>query len=392
MTHRQLKAGYFALEGMNSFATVHFFYYFYFFMQHRFGFGNEANLTLAAVNGLIYMVGSWYGGKFAQRYGYFTALKCGFGIMMTGLLIGSQVHSAAAEVVVLGIVVLGQCSTWPTLEALVSEGEPPAGVQHMVGIYNIVWAGTGAVSYFIGGAILEHFGFKVLFYLPLSIQLCQMLLTFWLEAHARHLAVDANETESNSEPVEMDVRPIAKAKMFLRMAWMTNPFAYISINTLVAVMPGVASKMHLSTMAAGFCCSLWCFARLGAFVTLWRWNGWHYRFSWLLAAYIALVGSFITILVAPNLYLLIAGQILFGIAAGLIYYSSLFYSMDLSDTKGEHGGIHEAAIGIGNFAGPAVGAASLHFLPQYANSSAFAVGGLMLLGLGGLLAIRRTGR
>ena len=144
-------------------------------------------------------------------------------------------------------------------------------------------------------------------------------------------------------------------------------------------------------MIAGFCCSLWCFARLGAFFVLWRWNGWHYRFRWLLIAYLALVGAFAAILMAPNLAVLVLAQLVFGSVVGLIYYSSLFYSMDLGDTKGEHGGIHEAAIGLGNFAGPAVGAASLHFLPQYANSGAFAVSGLLLLGLGGLLAIWRKG-
>ena len=72
-------------------------------------------------------------------------------------------------------------------------------------------------------------------------------------------------------------------------------------------------------------------------------------------------------------------QIFFGVAIGLIYYSSLFYSMDASEAKGEHGGIHEAAIGVGNCIGPAVGAASLQFLPQYANSGAIAVSALLLL-------------
>jgi hypothetical protein len=62
--------------------------------------------------------------------------------------------------------------------------------------------------------------------------------------------------------------------------------------------------------------------------------------------------------------------------------------MDASDAKGEHGGIHEAAIGLGNCAGPAVGAASLYFLPQYANSGVFAVSSLLLLGLAGLLSIQ----
>jgi hypothetical protein len=66
--------------------------------------------------------------------------------------------------------------------------------------------------------------------------------------------------------------------------------------------------------------------------------------------------------------------------------------MDTSDTKGEHGGIHEAAIGIGNCIGPGVGAASLQFLPQYANSGALAVSGLLLCGFAGLLVIWKNAR
>jgi hypothetical protein len=61
--------------------------------------------------------------------------------------------------------------------------------------------------------------------------------------------------------------------------------------------------------------------------------------------------------------------------------------MDIGDTKGEHGGIHEAVIGLGNCAGPAVGAGTLYFLPQYASSGTLAVTVLLLSGLGGLLAI-----
>ena len=175
------------------------------------------------------------------------------------------------------------------------------------------------------------------------------------------------------------------------MAWLANPFAYIAINTLVAVMPGVAGKLGLSTMAAGFCCSIWCFARLGAFCFLWNWSGWHYRFRWLLAAYLALAGMFAVLLLAPNLAVLVLAQIVFGGAVGLIYYSSLYYSMDSTENRGEHGGIHEAAIGLGNFAGPAVGAISLHFFPEYANSAAGAVSTLLAFGLAGLIVIWRKG-
>jgi hypothetical protein len=66
--------------------------------------------------------------------------------------------------------------------------------------------------------------------------------------------------------------------------------------------------------------------------------------------------------------------------------------MDASEIKSEHGGIHEAAIGAGNFIGPAVGAASLQWMPQYAGSGAVAVSGLLLLGFGALLAIWKTAK
>ena len=153
--------------------------------------------------------------------------------------------------------------------------------------------------------------------------------------------------------------------------------------------PSLAKDLKLSPMFAGFFCSVWLFVRIGAFALLWLWPGWHYRFRWLVGAYAAMVMSFALILLVGQLPLLIAAQFVFGLAVSLIYYSSLFYSMDLSETKSEHGGFHEAAIGAGSCAGPAIGAAALHFFPDAPGSSAWAVSGMLLLGLGGLAWLRR---
>lgn len=390
MFSRSIKNGVFILEGLNSFAVTYYFYYFYFFTQKKFGFDNKANLILAAVAGLVYVPAAIFGGRFAQRAGYFTALKLGIAIMIGCLSLGWWfVDSAAGHIAVMLVTTLGMCFTWPTLEALVSEGETYDGLQRNVGLYNVVWCGTGAVAYFSGGAMLDRLGLDSMFYVPLAILTVQLALTFWLhtKAHAAFAAANQVVADKTSPP---HPHPPERAKAFLRMAWLANPFSYIAINTLIAVMPGVAQRLGLSTTMAGVYCSLWCFARLGAFFGLWFWPGWHYRFRWLLASYLALIATFAVILMVPNLAVVVAAQIILGIALGLIYYSSLFYSMDVGDTKGEHGGIHEAAIGLGNFVGPAVGAASLHFLPQHANSGAIAVSVLLLGGLAGLLGIWRT--
>jgi predicted MFS family arabinose efflux permease len=407
MYSRRLKVGYFILEGLNSAATVYYLYYVYFYMEKAFGYGNKANLCLAALNGGTYALLAWGGGRFAQRFGYFNALKIGFCIMVAALGVGSQLQSAAGQIGVMVTVVAGMCFIWPTLEALVSEGEPRAGLQQMVGIYNTIWAGTGAVAYFTGGAMLDRLGLRSLFYVPMALLTAELALTFWLADRVRrsrersgglgagHPNLDATGIlgpAAAAPPVEIHPHSPARTRSFLRMAWLANPFAYIGINTLIALMPGMARRLELSATLAGVWGSLWCFSRLGTFVGLWLWPGWHYRFRWLLAAYLGLVCSFITVLLAPNLPVLAAAQIVFGGAVGLIYYSSLFYSMDTSDTKGEHGGIHESVIGLGNCAGPALGAAALQFLPQYAHSGALAVTLLLLCGLGGLTAIWRSGR
>jgi predicted MFS family arabinose efflux permease len=404
-SRRQLKTWYFILEGLNSFGTVYYCYYLYFYMEKVFGFGNRANLSLAALNGFICIFAAWWGGKFAQRFGNFTALKLGFFTMAAALTCGMFVQSVRGQIVVMAVMLIGMCFTWPTLEAMASEGETSAGIQKMVGLYNVVWAGTGALADFTGGMMLDKVGLKSIFYVPATIFFIQLAITFWLarrggasvpasrtigENAGSSVARGATSKGQDTRPTaELNPRPIARAKWFLRMAWLANPFAYIALNTVIAVVPGVANRLGLSATLAGFCCSVWCFARFAAFFGLWAWSGWHYRFRWLLTAYVALLGTFALIVMAPNLAVLVVAQIVFGGALGLIYYSSLFYSMDLSETKSEHGGIHEAAIGFGNFAGPAVAAGSLYFLPQYASSGVLGVCVLLLGGLAGLFAMNR---
>jgi len=374
----------YTIEGLNSFGTVLYFTYLYFLLHGKYGFGDMANLAVAALLGLIYAVAAWQGGKFGQRHGHFAALKLGFGLMAASYLVASQLPTAAGQILGAALVSVGMCFTWPVLEALISEGETPAHIPHAVGIYNITWAWTNAVALFIGGTLIEKFGYACIYWLPFGIALMQLALTFWLEK------IQVPPAKGGSAPPPDPNRPSpARAKNFRQLAWLANPFAYIAINTLIAVLPGVAAKFHLTPMFAGFACSLWGFTRLLTFIALWRWPGWHYRFGWLAAAYALLTVSFALILIAPVLAVVLAAQVFFGAAIGLIYYSSLFYSMDASDTKSEHGGIHEAAIGLGNCLGPAAGATALWLAPQNVNGGAWAVIGLLAVGMGGLLWVRK---
>jgi len=281
--------------------------------------------------------------------------------------------------------------TWPALEAVTTAHVPPSRVPHLVGIYNCTWSGATAFAYFTGGALYESLGSVAVFWIPAALFFAQFLASLWLRGQeARAVAALGPQTPERSGIPHPEAaalgQPVPPAT-FLRLAWVASPFSYVAIYTVLPVMPGLAQRLGLSPTETGVFCSVWMFARMAAFIGLWGWTGWHYRFRWLLLANLVLVVSFAGILLAPSLPILIGAQAAFGLAIGLIYYSSLFYSMDAGAARAEHGGIHEAVIGLGSFVGPAVGAAALMLWPAQVSAGAVAVSGVLTCGVGVLVTI-----
>lgn len=391
----RVQTGAFILEGLNSLATSWYFYYIYFFLAGRFGFGARENLLFGVAHGVIYVVGSFAGGRLGQRYGYLGTARVGFIGMGVAFLAGALIEArpgagaglVAGQVLVMLLATVSVCLTWANLEALVSEGQGGAPLQRNLGIYNLVWAGGNAVAFFTGGALIERLGYGVIFWLPAAL-----MAVIWIIATILGRGGVARQA---GRPLHGPVAPAAERRQadatpraFLRMAWLANPCAYIAISAATPVIPSLAARFELGTAAAGAFASIWFFVRFIVFGVLWRWSGWHYRFRWLAAAYLALIAGFLGIFTLPTLVAVAVAQVVFGAGVGLIYYSSLFYSMDVGDTKGEHGGIHEAALGAGILVGPLIGAAAQSLRPGSFTAPAWAVAAALVGGLAGLWWLR----
>jgi len=80
---------------------------------------------------------------------------------------------------------------------------------------------------------------------------------------------------------------------------------------------------------------------------------------------------------APSLALHLLAQIVFGLSIGLLYQSSLFYSMAGSEEKGTHGGFHESFIGLGLATGASLAFVGDRIAPQHPALSVLLVWGLM---------------
>ncbi len=415
MYPRSVRIGIFALEGLNAFAMAMYLNYLFFIMRQRFGFDNLENLTLAAVSGFLYMAGSWQGGKFGQRQGYFTALRTGFALMAASLFSGLFVRTVPGHYCVLAGYTLGASLTWPAMEAILSEKASSARIQNMVGIYNLVWSVTSAFAVLSGGVLLEWAGPRGFFAIPATVNLLQFVLAGRLAdmasaafSGAPENAADGPEAAHSAAAAaprpRSPVRPAASTvspKTFMKMAWVANPLSYVAINSLIPVIPRIAAELDLSAAQAGPVGSVWFFTRSAAFFVLWRWTRWHYRFGWLLGSFLAMVVCYWAIQLVPlapnlpyalRLGVLVGAQVVFGASIGLSYYSSLFYSLEVGETKGEHGGFHEAALGSGLFVGPLLGAGALHLFPAHPASAAWAVSALLALGALALLGLHERAK
>lgn len=378
------RAPYYLIEFINCYASIYYSNFLFFYLKQNFGFSDAGNLFTAAFGGLVYVAAAWSGGRYAERRGCMNALNKGYFIMTAALVIGFFISVSWVQVVVYAIWTAGVCFVWPSLEALISE-KADRRLADVVGMYNVTWAAGGAIAYFTTGWLLETLGMKSLFWLPAVLIVLQWAMLPFSERWCRPLNDEIDVRSRNDQLF----KPIGVSTLFLRLAWFANPFSYIAINTVIPLIPFIADKLGMSTAAAGMICSFWMFARLFSFAALWRWTKWHYRFSWLAGSFLSMIASFFGFLTSPSIPLLILSEAAFGAAIGLIYYSSLYYSLNASDKRSTNAGIHEAVIGAGLFAGPAVGAAALYLAPAASAAGAWSVGGVLCAGFTALLLLKR---
>ena len=239
------------LEGTNAFAASYYFNYLMFLLQQDHGFSNLNNLTLGAVHGFLYVGASWFAGRFGQRHGYFTSLRIGFGGMGAGVALGWLFPGTIGQIGALLLWTLAMCFTWPMLEALASEREPKDRLPNRIGLYNVIWASTAGLAYFVGGSLFQRLGKESLYWLPLIIHALQWMSLGWLERrHAQNAAMETHPSTAAQITAETAKGDPRITQVFQKLAWIGNPFAYMGMNTIIAVVPSIAEHAGLGIEAA----------------------------------------------------------------------------------------------------------------------------------------------
>jgi MFS family permease len=295
-----------------------------------------------------------------------------------------------APVAVAGMIVVYAASVslfWPPVSSLVSVTGPPAGMSRRLGVYNLVWSGTSAVSIALTGLLIEHLPIG-LFVIPAAMHVANLAIVLTQVRDPNERDLPATTASLEPEPELLRLRTLA-----LWLSRIALPGTLILIGSLWAMFPVLPSVRDLEPSIKTLVTSVFVMMRFVMFGVLAFTVAWHSRPRLLLGASIATLVAYLGITIRPtdlfgdaanvpmwvDLVSLILWQIVAGACLGLVYAASLYFGMVLSKGSTEHGGYHESLIGLGGVIGPGVAAAVQWQFPDDLRASITSVAVLLTM-------------
>ncbi len=362
------------LTFLESFATICVERGVYFFARDRLGFTRTDNLWLALAFGVAYATGALCSHRISLRLKEKRLLVATLCVQFAGHVILVGFSGVPAMLFVFSTLLgLANGMKWPIIESYVSAGQDVADTAKAVGRFNVAWATSVPLALAAAGPLIDHWP-AGLFLLPAMLNLCALGLTRPLRLSPLHLPHD--------HPARPAPEKLRRWKSLLTASRWMMLASYSALWVLAALMPRVFDDLGCSVSAGTALSGLLDAMRLLAFLVLGATAAWHGRPGMIVAAMIVLPGAFFLILFGGSLPAVLAGEVLFGLAGGAIYYGALYYAMVVANASVDAGGAHEGLIGAGFALGPAAGLAGVALAGALGNET-----GGMLLGIGPLFAV-----
>lgn len=338
---------------LESFSTILVERGVYFYSDSQLGFSSVHNLWLALGIGAFYAIGAMLSHRLTVRLGeraLLLALMLGHLICHVALF---QTTWSPAFFTINFLLALFTGMKWPVIESYISAGLTPRESSRAIGSFNISWSVAVPLSLLLTGQMLQTTEMAPrMFLVAAAINVLTMLLMIGLEKHPVHLPLDHPERLSPEEVTQQRALMIGSRWSMLS--------SYLLLFILVPLLPEIfGERLQLDVAWATTLAAMMDAPRALSFIVLSRTQRWHNRADMLMAAVLGLPIGFFMVLLGPNLATVLAGEMVFGLCAGLVYYSALYYALVIKNASVDAGGEHEGLIGLGFALGPAAGLVSM---------------------------------
>jgi len=318
----------------------------FFLTAGHYGFSPARNLVLGAVMGGVYAVAALGAGILVRRF----SASSSRAVLMAALAAWTvaavlPLTAVRSEAVLWPAALLGAAAsavTWPIVESYLSAGRHGADMRAAIGRFNITWTPATALALLLM-PIVSQAGALAPLVLSAAGSVAALAATFALPPHP-----GVHEPETAQAAVGREYTQLMRAASWLL------PMAYVLCSVMSPLLPHRLAAVGAGSTGA-FVAGLWMVARFATLLTMWRTGFWHGRWATLAAGGGALALGLAVILLAPSLFGLATGLVIFGVGMGLTYYAAIYYSLAVGHAAVDAGGSFEALIGVGYFAGPLLG-------------------------------------
>lgn len=300
------------------------------------------------VPSLFVLAGSWLGGRWSDRFGRRKILTLSMVLPMSGIILFFFCRSEYSYFIP-AILYWGTIAMyWPAIEGAMSDGQTSRQIKRASGVFSSSWM-LGLVI----GPITAGWLYKQNHYLPFAACLVILAVVFLLLNLPRSLEI-APWCSGRKLEHEENVS-YSRRSLLLQLAFIGNMTTYFMLSALRALLPEYATPRGITGIEYGL---LQASTVLGMVLTIWLlmvWHRWHYSLPWLIATQVLAVAALLWFSFTDSYGLMLFLGFILGFPAGVTYYSSIYYGMEISENKGAHGGNHETIIAVGKVTGPLLG-------------------------------------
>jgi Na+/melibiose symporter-like transporter len=389
------------LTFVESLATLFFENGVYFYTHERLAFGERANLALAVVFGLTYVLGALGSHVLSARLGERRTLAITIFVQLLGMMVMTIPGFSAASttgVVFAMSMVMGLLNgiKWPVVESYIGAGRTGSAQAAAVGRFNVSWSLSAPVALLVIGPLIaaqlpgplaKLTPGSALFLAGVAASAVSLFLLIRLPARVTHTAADHPQ-----HPAEDRVR---RFRALLASSRWSMFVSYAMMFVILPLAPSIFAALGHSVSVATALTAVLYAVRCAVFLVMERTERWHG--SALVPAVVVFVMpvGFFLVLLGPSTAITVVGLAVFGVAAGLAYAGALYYAIVVGNASVDAGGKHEAIIGLGFTLGPALGVAGKSLGAVLGGATAGLCGGVLPLivfcGGGALWSLRGVG-